>query len=191
LIASDAASIPRLTSRHLTGVVPARAAKALAQLTIECGCSGPAMVNVGPIAYREGNQNIVVTLPRRTPEPQLRDEVTFKVAPGDKVMANSSAFNVTPGDAFNLDIPLGTSRDLSPAGYVALIFLDAAGIEFQRRKLTLTPSELAVTSPPTDATGVFSVAIQTDVSWVGWRGEYSGDQKWRESTAAIPPKEAR
>ncbi len=42
--------------------------------------------------------------------------------------------HVVHGAAFDLDVPLGDDVHAADAGYLALIFIDAAGREVQRRK---------------------------------------------------------
>jgi hypothetical protein len=186
LTARDSAPVPRPTSRHLSGLVPAGAARALLALRLntECGCAGPASVRIGAGTWHADGAEVTVGVTQGPPP----DEAAFRADAGEKLTANGGAFAVVPGAAFALTVPLGAAPGADQAGYLALIFLDAAGKEVQRRKLALTPGELAVESD-TDAGGEFTVARPPNPAWADWRGVFAGNAAWR-GTAAAPPATA-
>jgi hypothetical protein len=128
-----------LTARHLAGTIPERAASAVVGIRIglegACVCSGPTAAMVGGIHYREQGKPQQDISPVNSPVQGAPMSVhTLPVVPGKTFAPSLRQFPVTPGAAYTLETSLSAPAAADHAGYVTIIFLDAAGKGMSRER---------------------------------------------------------
>jgi hypothetical protein len=131
-----------LPAKVISGVVPAKAVKAIigVRINAECGCDGLNDVLLGAMNYQEtqggslGMKAAFSTNPRTLNGAILDGEfvggtkVTRVIAsPGQSVVMNSNVFPVTGNAQYQFTIPAATIGGVGWFGNVILIFIDAAG----------------------------------------------------------------
>ena len=185
LTAIDANARMGLTDRTLTGTVPAKAASVVvgirSDLEASCVCDGPATVTVNTIHYREpttGRTRDVRPGPALMPgvDVAVAATRTLRLTQGTPYAPNLRQFPVTAGVPFTLDVAMRATANAETAGYVTLIFFDAAGTGLGRTMLWFRPSHRDLGSAVTDRTGRFSLALPSDVLYAGGavRAAYAG-----------------
>jgi hypothetical protein len=111
---------------------------------------------VGETHYREQGRPQQDISPVSPPVPGASVH-TLPVTPGKTFFPNLKQFPVTAGAAFTLDTTLSAPAAADHAGYVTVIFLDAAGKGMSRENLWFTPSVQPLGRAMTDARGAFSL----------------------------------
>jgi hypothetical protein len=193
LTATDVGGRLPPTARHLAGTVPERAAFAVAGIRIglegACVCAGPTAAMVGGIHFREQGKPPQDISPVN---PLVRGASvhTLPVTPGKIFAPNLKQFAVTPGAAYTLDTTLSALAAADRAGYVTVIFLDAAGKGLSRENLWFTPSVQPLGKAMTDARGAFSLRLPANVASVRpeIRAEWAGSASLRPAMAILPSK---
>jgi hypothetical protein len=189
LTATDVGGRLPPTARHLAGTVPERAASAVVGMRIglegACVCAGPTTAMVGEIHYREQGKPRQDISPVRGAPTSVH---TLPVVPGKTFFPNLKQFPVTPGAAYTLDTTLSAPAAADHAGYVTLIFLDAAGKGMSRENLWFTPSIQPLGRAMTDARGAFSLRLPANVAAARpeIRAEWSGSASLRPAMAILP-----
>ena len=180
---------PILHSR--SGQVPPKAATAVPALRInaECNCSGPADIAVGPVRYRDDRTGQIVERAFRPSAARATAAMParFQVEPGQPITQNAPNFPVTPDHPYTIQVPMRTNLTSAGSGYVALVFLDAAGKELERLRLPFEPAERPIGTLITDAQGRFSLLpdAATLRASVGFRAEFAGDARYRTASATL------
>ncbi len=172
--------------RNVSGEVPATAAKALVALRIntECGCSGPASIDLGAVTYRDSGSNVTLQAPLL---PNRGDNlITANL--GQIVSRNSAPFPVTPGSHFSFDVLMGATEASANSGYVALVLLNASGAEVLRLRVPFQSASLNLGSSVSDSGGNISMDLPVNLSSsiTGFRARYSGGDGYRGATAELP-----
>jgi hypothetical protein len=113
---------------------------------------------------------------------------TLAAAPGKTFAPNLKQFPVTPGAAYTLDTSLSAPAAADHAGYVTVIFLDAAGKGMSRENLWFTPSVQPLGRATTDARGAFSLRLPANVASARpeIRAEWTGSASLRPAMAILP-----
>jgi hypothetical protein len=179
------------TARHLAGTVPERATSAVVGIRIglegACVCAGPTTVMVGGIHYREQGKPPQDISPI-TPPVQGASVHTLPVVPGKTFFPNLKQFPVTPGAAYTLDTSLSAPAAADHAGYVTVIFLDAAGKGLSRENLWFAPSVQPLGRAMTDARGAFSLRLPDNVASArpDIRAGWAGTASFRPAMAVLP-----
>jgi hypothetical protein len=175
------------TARHLAGAVPEHAASAVVGIRIglegACVCAGPTTAMVGEIHYREQGR------PQQDISPAPGASVhTLPVTPGKTFYPNLKQFPVTAGAAFTLDTTLSAPAAADHAGYVTVIFLDAADKGLIRENLWFTPSVEPLGRAMTDARGAFSLRLPANVASARpeIRAESAGTASFRPAMTILP-----
>ena len=183
LVGGSAAHIKSV--RTLSNLVPAGGKSVIVALRInaECGCSGPARVDIGQVTYKDSKSNVVIQQPILT-NPADND---FVAAPGQAVTRNSRPIPVVPGDSFTLSVSMGATASSANSGYIALLFLSEDGRELERLRLPFTPAISDLGSTVTDASGVFSMPLAKEalVGGADYRVVFAGDSKNRPADASL------
>jgi hypothetical protein len=191
LTATDVGGRLSPTARHLAGTVPERAAFAVVGIRIglegACVCAGPTAALVGGIHYRERGKPPQDISPVNPPV-QGASVHTLPVTPGKIFAPNLKQFAVTPGAAYTLDTSLSAPAAADHAGYVTVIFLDAAGKGMSRENLWFTPSVQPLGRAMTDARGAFSLRLPANVASARpeIRAEWAGSASLRPAMAILP-----
>ncbi|HEY0422520.1 MAG TPA: hypothetical protein VGC82_04270, partial [Rhodopila sp.] len=173
-----------------SGHVPPKAASALVALRInaECNCSGPADIAIAPMRFHNDRTNETVQRAFQPAKPNTNAEPSrFQAQPGQSVTQNTPAFPVTADDPFTIQVPMRTDLASAGSGYVALIFLNAAGKEIMRLRLPFDPVQRPIGTLTTDAHGGFSLLPDpaTLRASVGFHAEFPGDPQHRTASATI------
>ena len=172
-------------------LVPPKAATAVPALRInaECNCSGPADIAVGPVRYRDDRTGQIVERAFRPSAARATAAIParFQVEPGQPITQNAPNFPVTPDHPSTIQVPMRTNQTSAGSGYVALVFLDAAGKELERLRLPFEPAERPIGTLTTDAQGRFSLLpdAATLRASVGFRAEFAGDARYRTASATL------
>jgi hypothetical protein len=181
------------TARHLAGTIPERAASAVVGIRIglegACVCAGPTAAMVGGIHYREQGKPQQDISPVNPPIQGAPMSVhTLPVVPGKTFFPNLKQFPVMPGAAYTLDTTLSAPAAADHAGYVTIIFLDAAGKGMSRENLWFTPSIQPLGRAITDARGAFSLRLPENVASARpeIRAEWAGSASLRPAIAILP-----
>jgi hypothetical protein len=113
---------------------------------------------------------------------------TLPVAPGKTFAPNLKQFPVTAGAAYTLGTSLSAPAAADHAGYVTIIFLDAAGKGMSRENLWLTPSVQSLGRAITDARGGFSLRLPDNVASArpDIRAEWVGSASLPPAMAILP-----
>lgn len=193
LTATDVGGRLSPTARHLTGKVPTNAASAVVGIRVglegACVCSGPTAAMVGGIHYREQGKPQQDISPVNAPIQGAPMSLhTLPVVPGKTFAPNLKQFPVTPGAAYTLDTLLSATAAAEHAGYVTVIFLDAAGKGISREFLWFTPSIQPLGTVITDARGAFSLRLPENVASAAAdiRAEWTGSTSLRPGMAILP-----
>ena len=121
------------TMRTWSGTVPADAVGAIVGVRVDsesaCVCDGAAGAVVGGVHYDEtgtGRRQTIslVKLPIEGAPASFR---TLALAPGRTFNPNFQQFPVTAGAAYTFQAPIAATASAERAGYLTLIFIDAAG----------------------------------------------------------------
>jgi hypothetical protein len=181
--------------RHLAGTVPAGAATGVigirAGMEGSCVCAGATGAIVGGIHYKEqapGKQSqdvSPVNLPIQGAPMSFR---TLELLPGKTFSPNLKEFPVTAGVAYSLDTSIAATAAAEHAGYVTIVFLDAAGKGLKREFLWFTPSTQTLGTVQTDAHGAFHLPLPETVALAEpeIRAEYAGNASLRPAMAVLP-----
>ncbi len=170
LEALDAGGHATMADRHLTQKVPPGAVTAAVGMRVNqdgsCVCAGWADVSIGTIRYREdgtGRQEEFAPFPPDAggAVPPVR---RMQLVPGERVSSDFKQFSVTPGAAYDLDVPLSVPANGERAAYVGVMFMDANGKEIQRDRLWFQPFVHSLGTMVTDAGGWFRVEIPHELA---------------------------
>ena len=174
-----------LTERRLGGTVPQGAARAVIGLRLdaECDCSGDGEVGLGAVTYSEGAASAIAVRFPPLGEAQARPSILQEEAIPDRpLILNSMPFEVAPDQSFRLSVAMRASPSASQSGYLAIIFLDAAGREIRRIRLPLEEGEIEIAAPTTDMDGRFSAAVPATARRL--RAVFAGDAHYRRAADA-------
>jgi hypothetical protein len=181
LTAIDAGARLGPQPRHLFGSVPGGAVSAAIALRAgiegSCICAGPTGASIGGIRYKEqGRPELefsALSLPIEGAPPGVR---TLELMPGKSILENLRPFPVRPGALYALDTSIAAPAAASGAGYIAILFMDAAGRELRRDSIPFAPAQLALGTVQTDVRGLFRLALPEALSLAGveLRAEYAG-----------------
>jgi len=183
------------TLRHWASTVPAEAATAVIGIRVgmegSCVCGGATGAIVGGIHYKEQGSDKLqeaispVSLPIQGAPLSVR---TLELAPGKTYSPNLKQFPVTAGAAFTLDTSIAATAAAEDAGYVTIVFLDAAGKGLRRDNIWFTPATQVLGTVQTDARGEFrlplpeaEVLAQPEI-----RAEYAGNASLRPAMEVLP-----
>jgi hypothetical protein len=177
--------------RKLTGVVPPGAASAIIGLRIndECGCSGPANVAIGRMAYHDNRSGQLVQRQFGLPDGKATVPVSrFVATEGQKIGPNTTAFPVTPGDPFTIEVPMSANYDSDEHGVVTIIFLTEQGHGISRVSLPFHPSTEAVGTTATDTLGRFVLPLASALpnSNPSFLAAFDGNDQYRLSSMLAP-----
>jgi hypothetical protein len=181
--------------RHLAGNVPSGAATGVIGIRVgmegSCVCAGATGAIVGGIHYKEQGsgkpqQDISpVSLPIQGAPPSLR---TLELIPGRTYSPNLKQFAVTAGAAYTLDTSIAATAAAEGAGYVTIVFLDAAGKGLRRDNLWFTPSTQVLGKVQTDAHGAFRLPLPETLALAQpeIRASYLGSASLRPALGVLP-----
>jgi hypothetical protein len=183
----------------LRGIVPPGAKTAVLGLRIntECDCSGSADLSIGTLHYGEegaGGESLFFApgegewreAPSAARSPAAdAPKVTFTMSPGQHLMTGTPRFPVTDGAEFTVDVPWRVSPASAGSGYLALMFLDAAGKEFRRSKLPLEPGWGTLAQATTTADGSFAMRVP-NLALDRVKLSYSGSDALRGTVEILP-----
>lgn len=187
------------TVAMLRGVVPAGAKTGVLGLRIntECNCSGPADVAIGTLHYREigaGSQSPFFATGehgwRKVPgtgQPPAAEapKTRYEAASGQALTPGTQRFPVTAGAQFVVEVPWRVSPSSAGSGYLALMFLDAAGKELGRSRLPFESDWVPLGQATTAADGKFTVQVpRLPIDRV--RLVYAGSDALRPTTETLP-----
>ena len=185
LIAVDGETSAAKSVRALSGDVPATASKAIVGLRIntECGCSGPAKVDIGIVDYHDDGANVALG------GPLLINNVDteFSTNSGEVISRNSTPFLVAARSRFTLEVPMGATAASINSGYLGLIFLNARGQEVERLRLPFQPSSKNIGTVTTDWEGDFSIQLPAATTSLtpSYRATFSGTRGYRLTSAVF------
>lgn len=176
--AVDDGTLTITTTASVTNTVPAGATSAVAALRIntECSCNAAADVLIGTAQYRDLTFQTTVTAPIVPPNSRV-------VVPlGQSLLANSKMILVTPGNRFSFSVPMQVPYSSRNSGFVAIVFLNAAGAEIWRWVLPLTPGQRFIGSNVTTKSGQFTInAKPSSVTQLS----FSGNPSYRVSSVTL------
>ncbi len=167
------------TTPSLTNTVSSGATYALIAVRIntECECNAPANIWLGPTKYIDGTSNTITTT---TVVPQSQRIV---VPAGQSLAVNSASFPVTPGDTFSFSAPMQLAYSSNNSGYVAVVFLDGAGVEIERLVLPFQAGRQLIGAKTTDQLGQFTITAKPPSSITTF--EFNGNTNLRLSSLTL------
>ena len=172
--------------RNVSGEVPTTANKAVVALRVntECGCSGPASIDLGAVTYRDSGSNVTLQGPLL---PNRGDNI-ITANPGQVVSRNSAPFPVTPGSHFSFDVLMGATAASAHSGYIALVLLSASGAEVLRLRVPFQSASLNLGNSVSDSDGNLLMDLPANLSksTTGFRARYAGGDGYRAATAELP-----
>jgi hypothetical protein len=180
--------------RHIEGTVPKGAATAVIGIRVDmegaCVCAGDTGAIVGGIHYKEKGtgkpqQDISpVSLPIQRAPVSVR---TLALVPGKTFAPNLKQFPVTAGAPYTLDTAIAATAAAEHAGYVTIVFIDAAGKGLGREFLWFTPSAQQLGKIQTDAHGAIRFPLPATVTFAEpeVRAEYSGSASQRSALGLL------
>jgi len=191
--------------RVITGTVPQHAQFGMMVLRVnmDCWCSGPNNVMVGPFTYREsGDEDTHVysflndAEKRKGPRPDHvvpepvsiggKEFVRFTVPAGQPFGFNSRPFPVTPGATFVVTAPIASLDGQGMFGSAAVIWTGTGSLG---RPHVLVPADVTpLGTATTDAQGHFSFAIPAPAGGPGIRLRvmFNGTATLRGAGADLP-----
>jgi hypothetical protein len=183
------------TLRTWSGTVPAGAVGAIIGVRVDsesaCVCDGAAGAVVGGVHYDEmgtGRRQTIslVKLPIEGAPASFR---TLALAPGRTFNPNFQQFPVTAGAAYTFQAPIAATASAEHAGYLTLIFIDAAGKGLKRDFLWFGPSQRAIGSATTDTDGRFALNLPEAVAMAQpeLRATFAGSASLRPALAVAGP----
>ncbi len=172
--------------RNVSGDVPANATKAIVALRInsECGCSGPASIDLAAVNYRDSGSNVAL----QGPLLPNRGDNLITANPGQAVNRNSAPFPVTPGSHFSFDVLMGATTASANSGYIALVLLNANGGEVLRLRVPFQSASINLGSAVSDNSGNLTMPLPANLSrtTTGFRAQYAGGDGYRGAIATVP-----
>jgi hypothetical protein len=193
LTAIDVGARTGPSPRHLAGTVPTGAVKGVIGIRTDtegsCICAGATGAIVGGIHYKEkGKAQLdvsLVSVPIHGAPPSLR---TLELIPGKTFAPNLKEFPVTAGAAYTLDTSIAATAAAEDAGYVMIVFLDAAGKAVLRENLWFTPRAQVLGTVQTDAHGAFRLPLPEMVALAQpeIRAEHPGNASLRPAVGIAP-----
>jgi hypothetical protein len=191
LTAIDVGAHMAPSARHLTGVVPAGAATAVIGIRAgtegSCICAGATRVSVGDIHYKESGTDKPPQNVRPGSQPSTFRAVAL--TPGEAFAPNLKQFPVTAGASYTFDTSIAAPATAENAGYVTLVFLDAAGKGLGREFLWFSPSTQFLATVQTDAHGAFHMQLPHSVDFAKpeFQAYYAGSSSLRPALALLEP----
>jgi len=181
--------------RHLAGIVPAGAVTGVVGIRTgiegSCICAGETGAIVGGIHYKEKGtgkpeQDVSpVSVPIQGAPESVR---TLALIPGKTFAPNLKQFPVTAGAAYTLDTSIAATAAAENAGYVTLVFLDAAGKGVLRDYLWFTPSTEILGTVQTGPLGGFRLTVPETVALAQpeIHASYPGSPSIRPALGVLP-----
>jgi hypothetical protein len=170
------------TTSLLTDTVPpgSVAARVGLRINVECNCNGPVDILLGPAQFVDKKTGALAV--RDIVTPMQRVVLTAQ----QTMLKNSPSFSVTAGNAFSFSISMLTSYDSRNSGYVAIIFLDAAGKEITRMELPLRVGQRPIFMGRTDRNGGFTVDVpEAPISSSLVSFDFSGSDNFRLKSVTL------
>jgi hypothetical protein len=179
--------------RHSVGKVPANTASALAIIRANvdgaCACAGDGTVTVGVIRYREpgtGRHEDIRPFVKGSSNTSPFRQI--KLTKGATDEPNLEEFPVTAGADYTLDVPIAASINVELAGFVSILFRDAANKQLSSDVQWFHPAVHTLGTPTTDGDGRFQITIPPDVTQAGAevRVYYPGSNSIRPQMEVAP-----